>query len=71
MASTRSYNDAIQHLNTLQSNAVTLATAKLISEASIPEMIDYLERIGYKVRVRLLHVGLERLMSGDTDRRLE
>ncbi|KAI0320682.1 tetrahydrofolylpolyglutamate synthase [Amylostereum chailletii] len=57
---TRTYQDAIEHLNTLQSNAATLATAKRISEASIPEMVDYLERIGYKQedlnRLNVLHV---------------
>src|SRR5882762_6282199 len=52
--SNRSYNDAIVLLNTLQSNAATLDAIKASGERSkeraIPEMIEYLERIGYKVR---------------------
>jgi hypothetical protein len=50
----RSYKDAIDLLNTLQSNAATLEAVKASGGRSnplaIPEMVDYLERIGYKVR---------------------
>jgi hypothetical protein len=50
----RSYKDAIDLLNTLQSNAATLEAVKAsggqTSDLAIPEMIEYLERIGYKVR---------------------
>jgi hypothetical protein len=50
----RSYKDAIDLLNTLQSNAATLDAVKASSgrtnALAIPEMIEYLERIGYKVR---------------------
>ena len=52
--SNRSYNDAINLLNTLQSNAATLNSIKAsggrANDLAIPEMIEYLERIGYKVR---------------------
>jgi len=50
----RSYKDAIDLLNTLQSNAATLEAIKesgaQTRSLAIPEMIEYLERIGYKVR---------------------
>ncbi|KAJ3573349.1 hypothetical protein NP233_g2487 [Leucocoprinus birnbaumii] len=49
--STRTYRDAIDHLNSLQSNAATLeavrASGGRLSEFAIPEMLEYLERIGY------------------------
>jgi hypothetical protein len=51
--SNRSYKDAIDLLNTLQSNAATLNAIKSggrANDQAIPEMIEYLERIGYKVR---------------------
>jgi hypothetical protein len=64
--SNRSYKDAIDLLNTLQSNAATLNAIKAsggrTNDLAIPEMIEYLERIGYKVRFssidkfRALHV---------------
>ncbi|KAI0304213.1 Mur ligase [Russula brevipes] len=48
----RSYKDAIDLLNTLQSNAATLEAVKAsggqTSHLAIPEMIEYLETIGYK-----------------------
>ncbi|KAI9466907.1 Mur ligase [Lactarius psammicola] len=48
----RSYKDAVDLLNTLQSNAATLEAVKASggrnSELTIPEMVDYLDRIGYK-----------------------
>ncbi|KAN0126924.1 FolC bifunctional protein [Russula decolorans] len=50
--SNRSYKDAIGLLNTLQSNAATLNAIKTsggrTNDLAIPEMIEYLERIGYK-----------------------
>jgi hypothetical protein len=50
----RSYKDAIDLLNTLQSNAATLDAVKAsggrTNGLAIPEMVEYLERIGYKVR---------------------
>jgi folylpolyglutamate synthase len=52
---TRSYAEAINRLNSLQSNAATLdavrASGGRLSEFAIPEMVEYLERIGYKVGV--------------------
>jgi hypothetical protein len=52
--SNRSYKDAIDLLNTLQSNAATLSAIKAsggrTNSLAIPEMVEYLERIGYKVR---------------------
>ena len=55
LMSTRTYRDAIEHLNSLQSNAATLdavrASGGRSSEFAIPEMLEYLERIGYAVCV--------------------
>ncbi|TRM67656.1 Mur ligase [Schizophyllum amplum] len=49
--STRTYRDAVDCLNSLQSNAATLeavrASGGRLSEFAIPEMVEYLERIGY------------------------
>ncbi|KAF9057696.1 FolC bifunctional protein [Panaeolus papilionaceus] len=49
--STKSYQDAVEHLNSLQSNAATLeavrASGGRLSQFAIPEMLEYLERIGY------------------------
>ena len=49
--STRTYRDAVDHLNSLQSNAATLeavrASGGRLSDFAIPEMIEYLQRIGY------------------------
>jgi len=51
--STRTYQDAVEHLNSLQSNAATLeavrASGGRSSEFAIPEMIEYLKRVGYAV----------------------
>ena len=51
--STRTYQDAVKHLNSLQSNAATLeavrASGGRLSEFAIPEMIEYLGRVGYTV----------------------
>ncbi|KAH9062809.1 Mur ligase [Lactarius vividus] len=48
----RSYKDAVDLLNTLQSNAATLEAIKASggqgNELAIPEMVEYFERIGYK-----------------------
>ncbi|KAG5341926.1 hypothetical protein C0989_006769 [Termitomyces sp. Mn162] len=48
--STRSYKDAVEHLNSLQSNAAALEAARAssrLTEFAIPEMLEYLGRIGY------------------------
>jgi hypothetical protein len=53
LMATRTYAEAVECLNSLQSNAATLdavrASGGRLSEFAIPEMIEYLERIGYKV----------------------
>lgn len=53
--STRTYKDAIEHLNSLQSNAAALETARLLgarsAEIAIPEMLEYLDRTGRSVRL--------------------
>jgi hypothetical protein len=51
--STRTYKDAIELLNSLQSNAAALEAARASgrsNEFAIPEMLEYLGRIGYSVR---------------------
>jgi folylpolyglutamate synthase len=52
--SSKTYQDAIQDLNSLQSNAAALdavrASGGIANQYSIPEMLEYLERIGYTVR---------------------
>lgn len=49
----RTYADAVDHLNSLQSNAATLeavrASGGRLSDMAIPEMLEYLGRIGYSV----------------------
>ena len=57
----RSYQDAIQHLNHLQTNASALdalkKTGKLMNQRSIPEMRDYMHRIGYTPQdLEALHI---------------
>lgn len=51
--STLCYQDAVKRLNSLQSNAATLqavrASGGRLSDFAIPEMLEYLERIGYNV----------------------
>lgn len=51
--STRSYSEAVDALNSLQSNAATLealrASGGRSSDFAIPEMLEYLHRIGYSV----------------------
>ncbi|KIY74166.1 FolC bifunctional protein [Cylindrobasidium torrendii FP15055 ss-10] len=58
--STRTYRDAVDCLNTLQSNASALAAGKRLSDVAIPEMLAYLERTGYKPedlnRLNVLHI---------------
>ncbi|KII94848.1 hypothetical protein PLICRDRAFT_99170 [Plicaturopsis crispa FD-325 SS-3] len=62
--STRSYKDAVEHLNSLQSNAATLealrASGGRSSDLAHPEMIEYLGRIGYTPedlnKLNVLHV---------------
>jgi folylpolyglutamate synthase len=58
--SKRSYRDAVDHLNSLQSNATTLealrASGGRLSDFAIPEMVEYLERIGYSVRAQASHL---------------
>ena len=53
--STRTYKDAVELLNSLQSNAAALEAARASggrsSEVAIPEMLEYLGRIGYNVRI--------------------
>ncbi|GJE84386.1 FolC bifunctional protein [Phanerochaete sordida] len=64
MSSTRSYADAVDHLNSLQSNAATLdavrASGGRLSEFAIPEMLEYLGRIGYEAEdlnaLNVIHV---------------
>jgi len=50
---TRSYQDAIDHLNTLQTSAADLESAKMarirVNPNPIPKMIEFLERIDYTV----------------------
>ncbi|KAH9843865.1 FolC bifunctional protein [Rhodofomes roseus] len=49
--STRTYSDAVDHLNSLQSNAATLEALRMgksrMDSLAIPEMVEYLGRIGY------------------------
>jgi folylpolyglutamate synthase len=57
----RTYQDAIQHLNHLQTNAAALdalkKTGKLMNQRSIPEMRDYMHRIGYTPQdLEALHI---------------
>ena len=59
--STRTYQDAVELLNSLQSNAAALEAARASggrSEFAIPEMLEYLGRIGYSVRIRVDGVRL-------------
>jgi folylpolyglutamate synthase len=55
--SARSYSEAVDALNSLQSNAATLealrASGGRASEFAIPEMLEYLHRIGYSVSLGL------------------
>ncbi|EIM88551.1 FolC bifunctional protein [Stereum hirsutum FP-91666 SS1] len=50
--STRTYRDAIEHLNSLQSNAATIEASRAsggrLAQFAIPETKEYLQRIGYE-----------------------
>lgn len=54
---TKSYKDAIDKLNSLQTNAATLeavrASGGRSSAFAIPEMLEYLGRIGYSVCIHI------------------
>lgn len=58
---TRTYRDAVDHLNSLQSNAATLeavrASGGRLSQFAIPEMLEYLARIGYSASPSLSCLG--------------
>lgn len=53
--SSRTYRDAIEHLNSLQSNAATIEASRAsggrLAQFAIPETKEYLQRIGYEVRI--------------------
>ena len=55
--STRTYSEAIDALNSLLSNAATLEAMRVAGGTAraraIPEMIEYLHRIGYSVSLDL------------------
>jgi len=71
--STRSYQDAVDHLNSLQSNAATLeavrASGGRLSDFAIPEMLEFLERIGYTVSVCRFSVTSDLILSASTTKR--
>jgi hypothetical protein len=50
----RSYQDAIHWIDSLQSNAASIEAfkkdGKRLTQQSMPEVIEYLSRIGYTVR---------------------
>ncbi|KAH9938593.1 FolC bifunctional protein [Fomitopsis serialis] len=62
--STRTYSDAVDHLNSLQSNAATLEALRTgksrMDSLAIPEMVEYLGRIGYTAkdlnRLNVIHI---------------
>ncbi|GAK66085.1 folC bifunctional protein [Moesziomyces antarcticus] len=62
--STRTYDDAIEALNSLQSNAATIEALRKsggrLLDFAIPEMVEYLERIGYTTsdlnRLNAIHI---------------
>ncbi|RDX55690.1 FolC bifunctional protein [Lentinus brumalis] len=62
--STRTYREAVDHLNSLQSNAATLeavrASGGRLSQFAIPEMVEYLNRIGYSTsdlnQLNVIHI---------------
>ncbi|KAI8821993.1 Mur ligase [Fimicolochytrium jonesii] len=61
----RTYEDAVQALNSLQTNAAVLEQLRkagnAMNQRSMPEMIQYVERIGYKVsdlnKLNVVHVA--------------
>ncbi|KAF9653382.1 FolC bifunctional protein [Thelephora ganbajun] len=62
--STRSYSEAVDALNSLQSNAATLealrASSGGLSKFAIPQMLEYLQRIGYSAsdlnKLNVIHI---------------
>ena len=60
----RTYDDAIDALNSLQSNAATIEALRKsggrLLDFAIPEMVEYLERIGYTTsdlnRLNVIHI---------------
>ena len=70
--STRSYQEAVDHLNSLQSNAATLDAVRASggrSDFAIPEMLEFLERIGYTVSVCLCSAAPDLISSASTTKR--
>ena len=70
--SARSYQDAVDHLNSLQSNAETLNAIRASggrNEYAIPEMIEFLERIGYIVSVFRCSVTSDSIPTAPTTKR--
>ena len=70
--STRSYQDAVDHLNSLQSNAETLNAVRASggrSEFAIPEMLEFLKRIGYIVSVCRCSAASDSILSAPTTKR--
>jgi hypothetical protein len=70
--STRSYRDAVDHLNSLQSNAKTLRAIRASggrNEFAIPEMLEFLERIGYIVSVCRCSAVSDLILSAPTTKR--
>jgi hypothetical protein len=65
---TRSYAEAIDRLNSLQSNAATLeavrASGGRLSDFAIPEMVEYLGRIGYQVSATIRKTRCNRFEEG-------
>lgn len=63
-AASRTYDDAIDALNSLQSNAATIEALRKsggrLLDFAIPEMVEYLERIGYSTsdlnRLHAIHI---------------
>ena len=72
--SQRSYNDAIDCLNSLQSNAAALEASRAsggrLVEFAIPEMVESLERIGYNVSL-FRYTSLTSVKLGSVARRPE
>lgn len=58
-ATSGSYSEAIAALNTLQSNAAIIEAIRRsggkLNDLALPEMVEYLERIGWKVRAGRRH----------------
>ena len=68
-----SYQDAVDHLNSLQSNAAALevvrASGGRSSDLAIPEMLEFLERIGYAVSVCRCSAASDLILSASTTQR--